>query len=581
MKFGPNVTTLTTPQVSPVITQGVVDQTAAVQTRSIGELLGLAGDVYKGKQLADVEKEQEAVIDEYMTRRSQGVQGLGIEAASLREQVDTLWSSPDTTIEEINPIERRFRETTAKYQSALAQGAMSPDEFSTRTLKVLREAVNKNPGMLPELAKHANTVLELSGIQGFLKLDQEMAKQQASAQDKLLSHYMSEAGKYAIDIPTTPQGAIDLPTLKGRVDKVLGEKQVLNAADRAREFDENDFRKFGTTYATGKINQALEFLAPIINDPKGDVSSIVFQVNNILDSVKRGYVSDPRIGKILDKSSVKSTQEFLNNQIDAIKSNIKSFKTKEEAATFLKNTTEMLRNNQYVDYSNIVGNPLYIEGSMKIMTSPVFSQMITKHPDLANKYFSLGNAMVKGIGSFIPEVYTPESSYAAIKIFEQFANNASDKVASQASIDGLSNAIKTIESDRKQLNSDQEYNFLAEYTKALGNTANKDAFRKISEDSRRLAVNHVEEYSQGVLKTMKSIVSNYANNGVKIAFGVLPNGRLEVISDNKQVAFELSARFVDRINDSIDAYENLFGISTKEVAAKLFYNKHKNFFQGK
>ncbi len=121
---------------------------------------GLLGEAYKGYELARIEREQEAVNQDYMDRRAP----IG---APVAEPVN-IFGKPG---EPIVPNQKETQDKIASYQRAKDAGIMSPEEFATRTLAVTREAVNRSPHLFPELIKHSQKVLGLSGIEDVLKTD--------------------------------------------------------------------------------------------------------------------------------------------------------------------------------------------------------------------------------------------------------------------------------------------------------------------------------------------------------------------------------------------------------------------------
>lgn len=583
-KFGPDITSLSPTQINPVITQGVQDQTAATQTKTLGDLFNVGVQLYKGSQLAELERGTEDVINEYMTRRPAGVAQLGIDTANLRQNIDTLWSNPDTTIEEINPIEKRYQETLAKYNKAVDQGTMSPEEFSTRTLATLRTAVNKNPGMFPELAQHANQVLELSGIQGFLKLDEQVAKQQAAQQDTVLKYYLEEAHKNNMTIPINSAGGVDLTMLIKKVDPILNEKSLLDGAERKVKFTADDFRDHGIGYANALINRTNDQILKVIKDPTMSVDKKTFFFNNALDNVIQQFNTDRRWGGILDQAPVKATQDYLQNQVNAIKKNLSSFTTGEAQTTYLKNQMENLRSDNYIQMSQLV-NPDLLDSYSKLLNTVGMSSILYRSPQLATKMMHLNQALLQGLGSGIKEVYTSESDYAAVQTIKDLTSFAMDsihigKTPSEETITHLGNAIKGIDQDISKLSSFERNQFFGEYIKTLGATANKLAFSKLDDVSRQVAIQHVDSYSESVLQALNDVEKKYAAAGKQVTVGITNDGRIQLISKDPQVEQELAGRFTIRINDAISAYENLYGAATKTDAAKTYFNRFKPYFLG-
>jgi hypothetical protein len=358
-----------------------------------------------------------------------------------------------------------------------------------------------------------------------------------------------------------------------------GEKALLAAADRQTQFKEDQFRNFGPQYAIGKINEASDLAIKTMNDPTIPYDKALVTANMMLDSVEKGFNADPRISKIIDKPAVAATSKLIKDQITAIKSNLKSFASKEDASTYMKNSMNILRDQQFQDVSKVV-NPQMLDVLAKLTASVGVADFISKQPDLKVNLYNGISQITAGLPTNSAALYSGPKN-PINKIVDTLAKEAGAKEPSASSLMAMSNSIKSIDSDISQLPMADKFSFYGEYTKTLGSPANTNGISKLDDDSRSRANGHVNEYAGITLTNMKEIINKGLATGDKVSFGTLPDGRLTVTSTNPRLTAELNGKFIPRINDSIAAIANLNGHTTKKEAAREFFNTHKQFFLGK
>jgi len=582
-KFGSDVTGMSPIdlRVGKFVSSGVEDRSNTIGIAATTGLIKTIGedgiDAYKGKQLSNVNLEQQSNVQEYMDRSHPN--GLKMDAAELKSGIDNIWNNLDATIEDVNPIEKEFQSKVDRLKSAVDQGVMSPEEFTNRTLSTLRNAVNRNPGMIKELSDHANSVLELSGISNIVKQDISDRDKLANAKHKDEEFILDIAKKANTPLMYNANGSIDYAGMHKINTQWQGEMALLDTANRQTSFSEDHFRNFGTQYATGKINEATSAAINILKDPTMPLDKSMVQVNMVLDSVEKGFSSDPRVGKIIDKPAVSSTLTYLRNQITAIKSNLKSFATKEEAATYFKNSTNIIRDQQYQDMSKVV-NPQMLDMMGKLTANVGIADFISKQPELKVELYNGITRILDGLPTNSVVLYGGNSKAPINQIIGALAKDTG-KVGDSSAPIALSNTFRTVDSDITKLPIADKFNFYSSYTKTLGNPSNKEGLAKLDDDARAKATGHVNDYANITLTNMKEVMDKYEGKGDKISIGILPDGRLTVKTTNPSLTTELNSKFIPRINDSILAFSNLNGHTTTKEAAKDFYMTHKKFFIGK
>ncbi|UOF80639.1 hypothetical protein [Caudoviricetes sp.] len=574
-KFGIDATKVSDPGLGGAgfIASGVMDESGAIRTKATTGLIANAGsmaiEAYQGKQLADIEVEQEKVIQEYMDRKNPEM--LKIEAAALKQQDISLFQQPGVTPEELAPVQQKFNETLSRYKNALDQGLMSPEEFNTRTITVLRNAVNKNPGLMKDLSDQATKVLELSGIQGIIKSDISDREKLAKASENAINYDMEIAKKFNIVVPYNNDGSVNLASLRKKNAIVQQEQFVVEQADRLDKFTEDQVRDYGTPLMNGKINNATDMSIQILNDPAITVDKALFQINNLLDSVQQGFVSDPRVGRIIDKPAVQSMMTYGKTQIDAIKENLKKFATKEEAAAYLKNTTNMLRDSQYQTISQVV-NPQAVELLSKLTANVHFANVLDKHPELAVNMMGNLSRVIEGLPTNGTVLYDRLPEGGKSPIMNTLSSLAIDagKDGGGKSITGLANTIKTINIDSQRMSPQQKYSLYGDYIKELGNPANKIGISKLDDVAIGQATESLSDYMKMTTTDFLSSVQAYRDKGIQISIDPLPDGRISLSTSDPKVTEELTKKHIIRINDSLNAYASLTNSNTSNIAPKFY-----------
>lgn len=566
------------------VQEGVVDKSDAMRTAAttglISDIGGMAVEAHKGYQMADIEAEQEKNISEYMARKQNPTVAIeaGYNASKLRTTVDTIWNNLDASIEEVNPIEKNFQDQLNVYKNASEQGVMSPDELSSRILKTTREAINKNPGLAKELKAHANSVLELSGISSIVEADKATAIAKQKTEDKMKDELRSLADKF--DIPMNRFNP-DYIGLQKQVQQVQSEKAIVTAADRATSFDENQFRTFGTSYMVGKYNTANEQAIAIMQDESQPYDRRIATVKLMFNSVRQGLMTDSRINRIIDKPSVQSSLKFVNDQIDSTLKTLESFSNKEDALKYLKNSTDLVRNQNYLDISKHL-NPEAVDVMSKLLSTVGGARVAETNPEVMSKMISTFGNMVKGVSGGLGTNYNIRGTRGENLVTSALGQVARDSGTGNLNSTGaLQKMIDVLHKDSKSIDlfptTSDKFNFYNDYIKEIGKPENRDGFKKIDDLSRMKITENMDEYLSLTLNDMHKQVQYWEKQGAKIQWDVLPDGRLTLKTDKPEVMEDLTKRYVIRINDSVKALSNILDTSN-QGAAGVIYPKYKDFF---
>ena len=138
-------------------------------------------EAYTGYQGAQLEGAIEQQTQDFFSQNQAYDEGMqaGIDAQGVRIGIDKQWDNFDAKIEDVNVLEKGFKEKMDKYASAMKQGKMSADQLYARIIATTREHVSRNPWLQKELLKTADDYLELTGLGGYIKEAQKNAKETA------------------------------------------------------------------------------------------------------------------------------------------------------------------------------------------------------------------------------------------------------------------------------------------------------------------------------------------------------------------------------------------------------------------
>ena len=566
-QFGTEVTSMSAPDTRGFSRgqEGVQDRSGALAIAANTGLIEGAGklavDAYHGYQIAETEKDIIPIIEEYDNRKNPA----SIFTGMVKETSD--------------PTLAQFQETTKKYKMASEQGIMSPAEFDTRVRDTLRQAVNKNPGMLKELSDHAANILELSGSNALIKSDISDAAKVAKANEAEKAFILDVAKTAKTPLMMNSDGSIDYTGMNVKNTIWQNENAVIEKADRQDKFTEDQFRDFGTVYVTGKINQVTDLAIATFNDPSIPYEKAMLNANFMLDSVAQEMAADPRVGRILDKPAVQTTMKYMNDQITSIKSNLKSFTSGADAAEYLKNSVNMLRDRQYQDISKTT-NPLMLDVLTKLTANAGIADFITRHTavkvqllkgieDIANNLPTSGSAI------YDKDAATKKSLFD--KVFSSLVIDAG-KEGEDTSVIALSNAISKANREVAVMPIDKKYEFYRDYVKTLGASTSKEGLKKLDSSSVQKALTNLDEFSVITLTDMQKTIKKYEDRGIKVNMDILPDGRITMSTNNDQITSELNKKYSNNINDSLLAFANIGGYNSSKEAHEKFYTQYQKFF---
>lgn len=544
-------------------------------------------DAYQGYQMADLEKEQEKVINDYMASKQNPAiaEQATVDIGGLDKQEESLWKrvAGDATyqpdVNDFSGIQKGLDTATSKLKLALEQGVMSPDEFATRTLKVTREAVNRNPGLAPELMKQAQRVLDMSGITDVIKKDIEAGKSAAKQQEQLLSNILSNAAKHNVPTYMTSQGTIDYARIKADVDKVQFQQQAVTAAENFGKIDSAEkiaqasqfMEKGGIPLMNGNLDQVMNMGISLIHQG-GDYQGAITQVRLALAAKKQQLMA--QVGPIANQPAVKAALDYYDKQSELIESNLSKAATKED---FLKQSTNLMqltKNDNYMEVAKLV-NPELLQMTTQILNTVGAPRILEKNPELMGQMITTFGDLLGGVAGS-PRINYDASVQGKNVVSQGIAALAKEAITNPKAVGYLEKSIHTIATDVQNpdrfKDTTQKFSFYEKLIRDLGNPDVKKGLSKIGAPSIAEATGMIDDYMKITEAGLFTSIRKWEKQGTPITLDILPDGRIHFISKNPQATADLNSRYTSRVNDSLSATANLMGLDTKSAAQTFFQN---------
>lgn len=595
-QFGADATNLSSPNVgyASYATPGIVDRSKGIGYQGIAigaqgagiaatQALQLGQDVKEGFALADLEAAQEDEINNYMESKKnpQIAADATIDAATLERTSQSLWSKlgDGSSIEDIDAVEKLYKDRISTFKRASEQGVMSPDEFAQRTLAVTREAINRNPHMYNEILAHSKKTLGLSGIEDLIAAEKSEKDSAAKQFQKRIDAAMQISKENNIPHRYTSTGEFDLAYAEGQNALVQKEKFGAEAISRMVEYQNNseklqaaDFIRGpnGIAALNGIINNTTDVLIGMAKSPdnKTDILTLSRQA---IDGIKR-QVAD-RAGPLMHLPGVKEQIAYFNNNADSIVSNIEKYSSKEDQVKFLENHSKIIRETSYQELSKKV-NPESLKVLTQILSTAGAARLIESNPTMMGKIQdTLGN-ILSGVSNGLGTDYTLRDGSGrniVSSAIDVLASNASKGDESSSNI--LGQTIETVWSDTKSpkfKGAADKLGFYDSYMKALGNQNNKDGFKNLSDIARGKASENLEEYMQMTLSGFSKDIASMSSKGTDVKLSMLPDGRLNIQSSNPADTDLLLKKYGIRINEGLRVFSNLTGTNTKQASEALY-----------
>jgi len=596
-EFGVKATNIAPADVKPFIAPGVETRQPTInagvaQAQMWSELGSQAVEAYKGYQLADLEKEQQKNIDAYTEHKAAAV-----DVAGTSQALELAWgkgdAQPTSDLEGISAVEKSHAAALDRLKRATEQGVMSPEELNARILKTTREAVAKNPGLYPELLARSQRVLELSGIQQVVKLDQAIAESKQKQQQKMLDNIVQLAKEKNIPVQYNPDGSIsNIGQVKQQIDIVQQQdfaaeqvKRATTAVTEQQKLQGIQFAKeFGIAGANGLINEASANAIEAFNGA-GDYAQKVAYARNLFNAVRQTL--GEKTQGISHDPAVKEVTDYTEKQLKAIEENLVNFKSGEDAAKYLENSVAMLRHEGFIRVTQQTGmDPDTLRTVSGFMQGVIGNRVIQQNPKLANSLVDTIANMAKGVTGGLGTDVTAKD-HTGKPASTNFIGHAAKQAGNGdvAAVRTLNNTILTLSSELANPEkftptpegTSQKFLFFDSYMQELGKEQNKIGLAQISDTARSAASTNLAEYMDLTLRDMDKQIKAAEASGVKVVWNALPDGRISVETSDPRLTQLLTQNYVSRVNWGLGAFANLQGVDKKQ-AASTFYPSYREYF---
>lgn len=584
-EYGIRATQLSGPSMAGTgfIRQPVADESKVDLLKNV---LGQAGEAYQGYQLASLEKEQEAVIDEYISSKQNPaiIAETEDDIGALDAAAEGLWnrvaSQPDyqPDVTDFSGVERTLNEKLAKLKAAKDQGVMSPDEFANRILATTREAVARNPGLYQELKQHSARVLELSGITDIIRSDLEQAKSAEKQKKDMQDYYLQLGKQHNVSVPYGPTGEINWNRFVEQIQYIQNQELQVNVAKNVGSLDDEQRKAQGKMFMdtngvslmNGSLSNSLNTAITLMNegsDPQGALT----QLRLMLNQERQNYTS--QFSPISNEPAVKAAFEYYDKQAQLIEDLVSKAVTKEDAVRASNNALKLLQNKEYTDVSKFV-NREALSAITSLFSTAGAARIIDQNPQaMGDVMRTLGNVFsgaANGLGTNYSATIGPNNA-VSMGVKHLAENAVKDPTVLPVLERTLSTIAQDIRNPSKFPEQADKFRFYEKLVKDLGSAEVKAGLSKIGAEGYRNSAELIDDYMTMTTPAMNTSIKKWENQGVSVQLDVLPDGRMLFKTNNQVATRDLNSRYTSRINDSLAAMANLMGIDTKSVAVEHFY----------
>jgi hypothetical protein len=528
--------------------------------------------------------EQEYLLDSPTYSKEQGQIAIGDEFM-YNEGSDQF--SPESAGEEhTTKVEGKFKERLEYLQNAMKQGTMTQFEFGERARRVAREYIATNPHLTREILGRLSQNFELSGIQERLKLDQDYFAAQAKMQQNAQEAFNDEQKKLQKMLDDVGSSYTEYMDAQGYFirDKVIRKHDIIRTAQEAEaalnlaaksgeHVSKLDIQQFTQNGGPAMMNIAFDnkikmTVNSILNQPgswdqkKTAIQLALQDIETEVDTTYGKYASDSVIKGTIDGIKTKSKDLLAIIDADQNGTNTKTYLETREAINNAVDNDELRR---------AVGNPKAIEFLMKAAQTPgIAGLMRAENKNLYSGILSriltaVDGARLGATDLTQTEPNKPESSIAAHAFTILGANAAQgDKDAITKLGQNVTDRVGAINNLEKDVD---RYVASRDFISQLANPQNKSSVDILDQQGKSSALQVITDVNSALFKNLKNSTED---DGINFTF--TEDGLIMASGASK----EFNKKFLEPINESLKAYANLTGSSTK-VASNDFFTQ---FYQG-
>lgn len=512
-------------------------------------------------------------------------------AGGQQMAIDALWEGANpsgvdtqTTAGAITKLEADYQSNLQKFQAAKEQGKISEEELIARINKTTREFVNRNPWMEQELYQAAQTHLKNTGVADILKYRQDIAKEESkSVRDdyKAIRNQLLQAnipGGWAPGMPMDEmlrnlmfhqkqQYTTDVWKNWGTVSKEFDKQQIQAMLptlykDGIYSITNNKNREWANQLSQlqnpGKITEYLEVM-------RQDAANEVLQMRMRLADAGVAHTDEA-------KEAIKNFEDGFNNSI----AGLTGVADGKKAAEILQNRASFMEAGQRIGVMTQVNKVAW----------DMTKDMLGALPESLKKRFvltfgldrltSMSSKLFDTTFSATPEVQEFIKGGSASELFggvlEAANTNPNNPTFSQGTLTLVQNFNKAFVSGQMS-----PVEIQTSISANLAHIAkNKDMFAVHLNPELASAVKPQVDTQMGFYgpRMFQAAQGHMKKNpGLQVTYDVTPSGGLVVYSNDPDVSADLNRNFVRQVNNALDAWANVNGIS-REKAAPEFYQQY-------
>lgn len=535
------------------------------------------------KQQTDLEQQQQAAIQDYLDRRTAGVNELQLEVSGLELAATDLIERGLEGSEDANPIIAQYKAKAERLKRAREQGVMSPMELSTRLLANTREAVAKYPGLYKELLSHSEKVLELTGIRSLVEMDQENSKNAAAAQDKMFAEIRELTRKYHIPFNYLNPSQQDYAKANEIISQIQLGYQATEALERAEKGEAAVTKQRATDWITneypniivGDATRLIDAFAETAPKSPNDYEQWIFGVRDAVDAAKSRVQSVvSRYNIVGDERVVRAVTEH-SKSLDSLVARLEKLKSGEDAAAVMKNAYNKILDSQRLR----LAENFDIAAIQALSLLPnLYEKHATKHNvlGLVQLLDGLVNNAVKsprfqdGLSKDTLGEGKPDSIGALFGLL--------DSGQTQNFELGL-DTMNGVAIDNPQFKTEeQKRDWLYSFVNEVASPSRKGAFANLSANGFDTAYKLIDEYVNMAAKWKDATIKRYEEQGIHIRANLTPTGTIVFESNDPRATRDMNKNFADPLNKSLYAIGNMMNMEPRQASELLATRYRQQIF---
>lgn len=596
--------------------QGVVDESSRFMGDAISDLVGTVGqaglDIDEGFAKAQLDKNINSFIDQADPKKllekkdsifDESEQSL---ARLQQSQLDSADRGEDLS-QVLSKSAPEFQSIMSKLGEAKRQGLITRDEVEIRAREATRKAIARRPGLAQELTRHAEQVLNLSGIRDIDQFEQDLAKAEAKRAADAEKRILDRATKFGIPFDRLNP---DIPYLNEKIQRMDRENEALRVAEQLQNLEEADVAKNKEVI----LQNAPLVRQGLLNEFGGKVAELftpgMSQSEMSAAFVNLRVLGDEFINKgdtllsaaRLNTSEAAPHREATRRQIDGLINEIKKHEGAENIADISANVSRWLKSleesavrgemnvtkiNLIGQLSNtIMGATIFKSDEVQERIGGALSQLISSELTKNNYEYLIGNKdeVVKGVPNLVTGVKA--IMQAGVVSDSDTTEQAKSKPEGNDFETALTHAADLLIENPHGVSSEQRYNTLKHIVLQFGKSDVIPYLNNASSGAKKQLGNLYDQQRQVLTTQRDKEIAKAEDRGAKVRTSVTPTGQIvfDVEHPTPQVQRELSNRLNNgignRTNELVQASSILFGLNTKETL-RLMEENNNGFVERK